>query len=59
LLDPHAAGVVFVLVDMAAGSVTIAAAVWLQPFASVTVTVYVPAPKPFSEAPVPPEGNQE
>jgi hypothetical protein len=39
--------------------VTVALAVIVQPLASVTVTVYVPAPNPVAVDPVPPEGAHE
>jgi hypothetical protein len=44
---------------MATGSVTLADAEVVHPFASVIVTLYEPADKPVAVAAVPPEGNQE
>jgi hypothetical protein len=45
--------------DKADGCVTVAVAVVVQPLASVTVTVYVPAASPVAVDAVPPEGDQE
>ncbi|MNT53061.1 hypothetical protein D3C72_1901290 [compost metagenome] len=42
----------------AAGSVIVKLWVSVHPFASVTVTVYVPAESPVAVAPVPPLGAQ-
>jgi hypothetical protein len=41
-----------------AGSVTVKDCVPVQPFASVTVSVYVPAQRPVAVAEVPPDGAQ-
>ena len=48
-----------VVSEMAVGWVTVMDCVITQPFASVIVTVYVPAESPLALAPVPPEGAHE
>jgi len=48
-----------ILADIAEGAVNVTLAVTVHPFASVTVTVYVPADKLFAVALVPPEGAHE
>ena len=58
LLLPQEAGIVEVLTVNTAGWVIVAEAVFVQLFASVTVTVYVPALKPVAVAFVPPLGVQ-
>ena len=46
LEEPQVAGVVLVVAVMAAGSLMNTAALLIQPFASVIVTVYTPAARP-------------
>ena len=51
---PQVEFVVVVLRAMAGGCVTVALVVFVQPFTSVTVTVYVPAARPLGSSPVKP-----
>ena len=59
LLPPQVAGVVDVLAVSTGGCVMLNVCVVVQPFASVTVTVYVPEHKAEAVAPVPPDGAHE
>lgn len=56
--EPQDAGVVLVINDKATGWLMIAAADEVHPFASVTVTLYVPDGNPVVVADDPPAGNQ-
>lgn len=59
LFPPQVALVNEVVAVMAVGCVMVNVLVITQPFASVTVTVYVPAQSADADAPVPPLGAQE
>jgi hypothetical protein len=56
---PQVEGVVVVDAATGVGCVIVYVRVMVQPFASVTVTVYVPAARPVAEEPVPPLGAHE
>ena len=55
---PHEVATEFVASTNAAGSVTVTACVEAHPFASETLTVYVPAGRLEAVVPVPPAGDQ-
>ena len=58
--DPKQVAFVTELVAVIAlGCVIVATCVVVHPFASVTVQVYDPTPRPFAVAPFPPDGDHE